>query len=85
MIAAASPGTLSRIEEIRPPYSQPIYTVASRINADSAGSLRANANGSKIATPLIGPNPGSRPTMVPTKQPIRAIIRFCGTNATSNP
>ena len=36
-IAAASPGTLIKIAEIRPPYSQPKYTAANRIKADSGG------------------------------------------------
>ena len=55
---------------MRPPYSQPAYTAHSRISADSGGSFIANAIGSRMATPLIGPRPGSSPTTVPMKQPI---------------
>jgi hypothetical protein len=67
---------LSRIELIRPPYSQPRYTAASRISADSGGRPRAKAIGMSSATPLIGPKPGSRPTTVPINVPDRAVIRL---------
>ena len=78
MIAPASPGMFSRIDEMRPPYSQPMYTAASRISAVSGGSFRAKASGIRIATPLIGPRPGSRPTTVPISVPIAAIDRLFG-------
>ena len=82
MIAAASPGTLIKIAEMRPPYSQPKYTAASKINALSGGKPIANANGNKMATPLIGPNPGNMPTIVPINAPIKAINKFSGNIAT---
>ena len=85
MMAPASPGTLSRIDEIRPPYSQPMYTAASRISAVSGGSFSANASGIRMATPLIGPRPGSMPTIVPMKAPSAATPRFAGVNATPKP
>src|SRR5690606_27623706 len=72
MTAAASPGTLIRMEVIRPPYSAPTYTAANRIRADSGGSFMAKAIGTSMATPLIGPSPGNTPTMVPIKAPIAA-------------
>src|SRR3989338_7818911 len=71
--------------EMRPPYSQPRYTAASRISAVSGGRPRAKASGSSRATPLIGPRPGSRPTMVPTKAPNSATSRLVGRVATSKP
>jgi len=74
--AEASPGMFSRIEEIRPPYSQPRYTAASRISALSGGRPRAKAMGISSATPLIGPSPGSRPTMVPIRVPHSAVKRL---------
>ncbi len=70
---------------MRPPYSQPAYTAHSRISADSGGSFMAKAIGNRMATPLIGPRPGSSPTTVPMKQPISAIIRFSGVPATAKP
>lgn len=76
MTVEASPGMFSRIELIRPPYSQPRYTAASRISADSGGRPRAKAMGISRATPLIGPRPGSRPTTVPIKVPERAVTRL---------
>ena len=85
MMAPASPGTLSKMDEIRPPYSQPIYTAASRISDVSAGNFMAKARGIRMATPLMGPRPGSRPTMVPIKQPIAAISRLVGLRATPKP
>src|SRR5512139_3867790 len=85
MIAQASPGTLIRIEEMRPPYSQPMYTAASRISAVSGGSFIAKASGIRIATPLIGPSPGSRPTTVPMNEPSVATNRLSGLKATMKP
>ncbi|MNP77214.1 hypothetical protein D3C76_1745930 [compost metagenome] len=66
----------SRIELIRPPYSQPRYTAASRIKADSGGRPRAKAIGINSATPLIGPRPGSSPTTVPIRVPVKAVTRL---------
>jgi hypothetical protein len=66
MTAPASPGTLSRIDEMRPPYSQP-HTPRQQDQRDSGGSFIAKAIGIRMATPLIGPRPGSSPTTVPMK------------------
>ena len=85
MTVEASPGMFSRMELIRPPYSQPRYTAASRINADSGGRPRANAIGISNATPLIGPSPGSSPTTVPIKVPHSAVTRLYGLSATPKP
>ena len=63
----------SKIELMRPPYSQPRYTAASRISADSGGKPRAKAMGISSATLLIGPRPGNRPTTVPIRVPHNAV------------
>ncbi|MNV86042.1 hypothetical protein D3C71_1800410 [compost metagenome] len=81
----ASPGIFSRIELIRPPYSQPRYTAANRIRADSGGRPRAKAIGINSATPLIGPRPGNRPTTVPIRVPLNAVTRLYGVSATPKP
>ncbi|MCY1211624.1 hypothetical protein D9M72_233400 [compost metagenome] len=85
MMALASPGTFSRIEVMRPPYSAPTYTAASRISAVSGGRFMAKAIGISIATPLMGPRPGSTPTIVPKNDPMAATRRFVTEKATPKP
>ncbi len=85
MMALASPGTFSRIAVMRPPYSAPTYTAASRISAVSGGRFIAKAIGISIATPLTGPRPGSTPTMVPMNEPIMATSTFVSEKATPKP
>ncbi|CPL77566.1 Uncharacterised protein [Bordetella pertussis] len=85
MMALASPGTLSRIEVMRPPYSAPTYTAASRMSAISGGRFIANAIGISMATPLIGPSPGNTPTMVPKNEPIAATSTLVSEKATPKP
>ncbi|MNT92817.1 hypothetical protein D3C72_2341610 [compost metagenome] len=84
-MALASPGTFKRIAVMRPPYSAPTYTAASRIKAVSGGRFMAKAMGISIATPLTGPRPGSTPTMVPMKDPIMATRMLVSENATPKP
>ena len=55
------------------------------MSALSGGKPRAKANGSNIATPLIGPRPGNMPTIVPKKAPISASSKFFGVDATAKP
>ena len=85
MMALASPGTFSRMDVMRPPYSAPTYTAASRISAVSSGRFMAKAIGINIATPLIGPNPGNTPTSVPKNEPMAATSRLVSENATPKP
>src|SRR5690606_30866959 len=85
IMALASPGTLSRIDVMRPPYSAPTYTAASRINAVSGGRFMAKAMGISMATPLMGPRPGSTPTMVPINEPMAATSKLVSENATPKP
>ena len=51
--------------------------------ADVGGSTVVR--GRRIAIPEAGPMPGSTPTRVPMKQPIRAQRRFCQDKAVTNP
>ncbi len=51
--------------------------------ADVGGSTVVR--GRRIAIPEAGPMPGSTPTSVPMKQPIRAHMRFCRERAVMNP
>src|SRR6266568_6570813 len=56
---------------------------ASMISAPTGGSPKVI--GSSIATVAMVPMPGSTPTSVPTRAPIRHIRRLIGDNATTNP
>ncbi|MNS51212.1 hypothetical protein D3C72_838800 [compost metagenome] len=85
MMALASPGTFKRIAVIRPPYSAPTYTAASKINAVSGGRFMAKAMGISIATPLTGPRPGNTPTRVPMNEPIIATRILVSVSATPKP
>ena len=67
---------------MRPPYSEPTQIAAIRTSEDSGGRPKANATGTGIATALMGPWPGSTPTMVPTKEPMVARNRLVGLRAT---
>ena len=54
---------------------------ASMMMAVSAGRLKVS--GSSSAMPASGPRPGSTPTMVPQKQPIKHQRRLFGVSATA--
>src|SRR5882672_7962979 len=56
---------------------------ASMISAPTGG--RPNVMGSSIATVAMVPMPGSTPTSVPTRAPIRHSRRLIGVNATPKP
>src|SRR3954453_15924845 len=56
---------------------------ASMISA-GAGS-RPKVNGKSIATVATGPIPGSTPTSVPRKQPMKQYRMFCQLSAMPNP
>ncbi|MHC2890937.1 hypothetical protein ACVIU4_002091 [Bradyrhizobium barranii subsp. barranii] len=53
------------------------------ISAPTGG--RPKVIGSSIATVAMVPMPGSTPTSVPTRAPIRHISRLIGENATAKP
>src|SRR6516225_4961569 len=56
---------------------------ASMISAPTGGSPKVIGN--NIATVAMVPMPGSTPTSVPTRAPIRHINRLIGENATAKP
>ena len=63
-----SPGMLNRIDVMAPPNSAPQYMQDSRMMADVGDMLKVS--GSRIATPLAPPRPGSTPMMTPSTIPI---------------
>src|SRR5262247_3017162 len=56
---------------------------ASMISAGAGSSPKVN--GSSMATVATGPIPGSTPTKVPRKQPMKQYKMFCQVNATPSP
>src|SRR3954471_3707559 len=56
---------------------------ASMISAGAGSSPKVN--GSSMATVATGPMPGSTPTSVPRKQPMKQYRRFCQLSATPSP
>ena len=78
-----SPGVLSRIEVVDPPYMPPYRIPASMIIAPVGSS--PYVIGSSRATVMAGPIPGSTPTAVPTVTPISASSRLIGVAAVAKP
>ena len=68
--ADVSPGTLSKIEAVEPPYITPVY-VAANIKTEPKGS-KTNIIGNIIARAPADPIPGKTPTTVPKKAPPNA-------------
>src|SRR5258707_8071045 len=56
---------------------------ASMMRADTG--CKVKEIGSSIATVVTGPMPGSTPTTVPSKTPMKQYRRFCAVNATPKP
>src|SRR3990172_6081606 len=69
-----SPGMLKRMEVMAPPNSAPQYRLVSRMMADVGGMVKVS--GSRMATPLAPPRPGSTPITVPSAMPTTATIRL---------
>jgi hypothetical protein len=67
---------LNSIDVMAPPNSAPQYSDVSRMMADVGGIV--NVSGSRIATPLAPPSPGSTPMMVPSVMPTTATKRLNG-------
>src|SRR5262249_25854970 len=63
-----SPGMLKRMEVMAPPNSAPQYMHDSRMIADVGDMVKVS--GSRIATPLAPPSPGSTPMITPNTMPI---------------
>ena len=80
---AASPGMLTRIEVVEPPYMAPYQTPVIMIKPVVApyGSVKGNIN----AMVAVGPRPGRVPTMVPIKAPTKQATRFTIVREWTNP
>src|SRR5262249_58560682 len=78
-----SPGMLKSTEVMAPPNSAPQYNDVNRMIADVGGIV--NVSGSRMATPLAPPRPGSTPMMVPSVMPTTATKRLNGVTAIWNP
>src|SRR5205823_12371513 len=78
-----SPGMLNSTEVIAPPNSAPQYNDVRRMIAEVGGIV--NVSGSRIATPLAPPRPGSTPMLVPRVMPTTATNRLYGVIATWKP
>src|SRR6266446_831300 len=74
---------LKSTDVIAPPNSAPQYSEVSRMIAD-VGGMR-NVSGSRMATPLAPPSPGSTPMMVPSVIPTTATSRLNGVIAMWKP
>src|SRR5438477_7736609 len=74
---------LKRIDVMAPPKSAPQYKDVRRMIAD-VGGMR-NVSGSRMATPLAPPSPGSTPMMVPSVIPTTATSRLKGVIAMWKP
>jgi hypothetical protein len=69
----ASPGVLTRIEVVDPPYRTPIQILAEKIMAATGGRPKGKG---RVATRPTVPIPGRTPTSVPIKTPIEQQKRF---------
>src|SRR5262245_51761026 len=78
-----SPGMLNRIDVIAPPKSAPQYMHESMMIAEVGDML--NVSGSRMATPLAPPSPGSTPTMTPSTMPTTISIKLNGCTTTAKP
>jgi len=80
---ALSPGVLSRMEAVEPPYMPPQAIAMKKMKASVMPTWKVM--GSSSATATEGPNPGSTPRAVPSRQPARANIRCSGVLASTRP
>ena len=70
---------LKSIEVMAPPNNAPQYSDVNKMIAEVGGIV--NVSGSRIATPLAPPRPGSTPMIVPSVIPITATNRLNGVTA----
>src|SRR5215470_8231164 len=82
-MVALSPGVLSRIEVVEPPYIAPQYMPANRMNAAVDSTLKVIGNSKAMVS--AGPSPGRTPIAVPKVVPTRHHRRFIGVSATAKP
>src|SRR5512139_3543210 len=64
---AASPGMLTRMEVVEPPYIAPYMIPASKMTAETGGTWKVAGRSNERAAG--GPTPGRTPTRVPTRTP----------------
>src|SRR5690606_9631173 len=83
IIEPLSPGVLSRMEVVEPPYMAPYSTPANMMKAAVGATF--TVTGSSSAMVSAGPMPGSTPTAVPSSDPKNAHIRWAGCKATPKP
>jgi hypothetical protein len=80
---AASPGMLTRIEVVEPPYMAPYQTPVIMIKPVVGPYERVK--GSINAIVAVGPKPGRTPTIVPIKAPMKQAKRFTIVREFTNP
>src|SRR5882757_341460 len=78
-----SPGVLSRIEVVDPPYMAP-KKMAQNMMIAARGSPSAKTTGSNNDMVTAGPRPGSTPTAVPIAAPRNAYSRYSGLRTVPN-
>src|SRR2546425_8325831 len=70
---------LKSTDVMAPPKSAPQYRDVSRMIAEVGGIVKVS--GSRMATPLAPPSPGSTPMTVPSKIPTTAMNKLNGVMA----
>src|SRR3990172_3262978 len=80
---AASPGMLTRIEVVEPPYMAPYQTPVIMIK--QVVGPYGKVKGSISTIVAVGPKPGRTPTRVPTKAPMKQATRFTIARELINP
>jgi hypothetical protein len=79
----ASPGILTRIDVVDPPYMAP-YAMPVNMMSPVAASY-FNVKGRVRAMAAAGPRPGKTPTRVPIRQPKKHASRFAVEKEAINP
>jgi hypothetical protein len=83
MTLAASPGILTRIEVVEPPYCAPYHIPAIMIRPVIGPYFKVK--GKKRDIVAVGPNPGRTPTTVPKRHPIKQANKLAGVMARVKP
>src|SRR3990170_5137861 len=79
----ASPGILTKMAVVEPPYMAPYEISAIMMNPEVGGIIVVRGN--RIAIPAEGPIPGRTPISVPTRHPTNAQNRFDQVRASAKP
>jgi hypothetical protein len=80
---AASPGILTSIEVVDPPYMAPYHTPVIMIRPVVGPYFKVKGSIKAIVT--VGPKPGRTPTTVPTSAPMKQATRFTGVRELMKP